>query len=75
LPSTRDFDESFDPELLKTEGLSRAAQAEELRVKKIRGKFHPSLLLNLALRNMPSSAIEGDAFSDVFSTARENGKH
>jgi hypothetical protein len=25
LPSIRDFGESFDPELLKTEGLSRAA--------------------------------------------------
>ncbi len=34
IPSTRDFDEPFHPESLKTEGLSRVAEAEGLRVDK-----------------------------------------
>ena len=43
LPSIRDFGESFDPELLKTEGLSRAAlgRARLYRVQ-LRGFTRPN---------------------------------
>jgi hypothetical protein len=47
LPSIRGSGESFDPELLKTEGLSRAAQVEGLEVHPEPRSFIPPSMVGL----------------------------